>query len=91
MKNIIYIYDFRWDGFDDETSLTVCNRQFKAQSGEIDKVNVCIIFIGFRARILNEVSNLASDTSRSLSRFLSTILFLRAISEQLVASLVNNQ
>ena len=64
----ISLDDFRWDGFEDETSLTVCNRQFKAQSGEIDIVNVCIILIGFRIRILNEVSSLAIDTSHSLPR-----------------------
>ena len=59
------------------------------QSGEIDIVNVCIILISFRARNLIRFQTFrpASDTSRSLPRLLSAILFLHAISEQLVARL----
>ena len=44
------------------------------------------ILIGFRARILNKISNLGSDT-RSLPEFSSAPFWLRTISERLVASL----
>ena len=70
MKNIIYT---TLDGIDlkMKQALQYVIDNLKAQNGEIDIVNLCIILIGFRARIVNKVSNLASDTSRSLPHLLS--------------------
>ena len=75
------MYHFMWDGFENERSPISCNRQLKAQSGEIDIVNVCIILIGFRARILVKFQTLlVKQVARSL-------LILLTISEQLLARL----
>ena len=38
-------------------------------------VNARIILIGYRAKILNEISNLTSDTSRSLTDFSNALYF----------------